>query len=112
MSDIELLEERNIIEKKLKKSNDINHKKDLHLINIHHATLKQLDLLTIINLVAVIIGAIVGYYGMNFKKMGKPGNILSIKYPNIFVIVLSIISSTAIILYYMYNKKLFNYKDN
>ena len=49
MSDIELLEERNIIEKKLKKSNDINDKKDLHLINIHHATLKQLDLLTIIN---------------------------------------------------------------
>ena len=109
MPDIELFEEHNMLQNKLKNSNNINDKKDLHLINIHHATLKQLNLLTIINLIAAIIGIIVGYYGMNFKYMSKPGNIFSIKYPHVFVILLSIFASTSIILYYIYNKNLFSY---
>jgi len=85
--------------KKLDKMNEI-HKND-----IHYKSLKHLSLLTLISLVSFPIAVITGYFGMNFKYMGAPvvgrNNILSIKYPNIKVILLCIVISVIIIYYYI-----------
>tara|TARA_B110000495_G_C22922426_1_gene538914 strand:+ start:523 stop:906 length:384 start_codon:yes stop_codon:yes gene_type:complete len=85
--------------KKLDKMNEI-HKND-----IHYKSLRHLSLLTLISLVSFPIVVITGYFGMNFKYMGSPvvgnNNILSIKSPNIKVILLCSVISVIIIYYYI-----------
>jgi len=57
---------------------------------------KALDILTLISLIFLPIGVIVGYFGMNFGSMGNPiGNnpgILNVKYGQILVFFLFFLS--------------------
>jgi len=70
---------------------------------------KSLDILTLISLIFLPIGAIVGYFGMNFGSMGNPtgsgSGILNIKYGQLFVYSLFFISIliTLIIIHRFYN---------
>lgn len=98
---------------KLKKKyiNDIRNTKLLD--NIHNYLKYKLNkiesrkrhILTLTNLIFLPLGIIVGYFGMNFKSMGNKGiknGILSIKYANIFTIVLFLISIVFVISMYYY----------
>ena len=73
---------------------------------------KSLDILTLITLIFLPIGAIVGYFGMNFGSMGNPiGNnkgILNVKYGQGLVFALFFISIgiTLLIIQQFYNFKL------
>ena len=81
---------------------DSNNKLDkinkAHINDIHHKSFQNLSLLTIITLISFPLGFITGYFGMNFKYMteGK-NNILNIKYPNIKIIIVCIITSLLVI---------------
>lgn len=73
---------------------------------------RKRHILTLTNLIFLPLGIIVGYFGMNFKSMGNKGirnGILSIKYANIFTIILFLISTIFVIsmyYYYFFMKKL------
>ena len=95
---------RHKILQKLNKNSDSNDKKldklnEMHRNDLHYNSFQIISLLTIINIVVLPLGIIVGYFGMNFTKMN---NIFSINNPHLFVLLLSILSS--IILLVGYNK--------
>jgi len=104
------IQERHKLLKQLNKTNYNDHRinklNDMHKNDIHYYGIKNLSLLTIINLIALPIGIIVGYFGMNFRNMGAPtqgkNNILNIKYPHLLVLSCCIISS--IIFVYLFNR--------
>lgn len=75
---------------------------EMHRNDLHYNSFRNISLLTIINLVVLPIGIIVGYFGMNFKKMN---NILSINKPQLFMLLLCILSSIILLVfYYKYSK--------
>ena len=95
---------RHAILQKLNKNSDGNDKQldklnEMHRNDLHYNSFRNISLLTIINLVVLPISIIVGYFGMNFKKMDK---IFSINNPNLFVLGISIILGGIII--FLYNK--------
>ena len=97
---------RHKILQKLNKNSDGNDKhldklNEMHQNDLHYNSLRNISLLTIINLVILPIGIIVGYFGMNFKKMN---NILSINNPQFYVLLLCILSSMILLAFY--------YKEN
>lgn len=105
------LQERHTFLKKLNKLNINDHRindhrinklNDIHKIDIHYHGIRNLSLLTIINLIALPIGIIVGYFGINFNNVstGK-NNILSIKNPQLFILLCCIISSSICV--YLFN---------
>lgn len=63
---------------------------------------KSIDVLTIISIIILPMTLITSYFGMNFVRMGTSnttyGGIFSFEYPQIFVIILSIVSIIIIIL--------------
>ena len=79
---------------------------EMHRNDLHYNSFRNISLLTIINIVVLPIGIIVGYFGMNFKKMNS--NILSINHPNYFVILLCILSSSSILYLYYKDSKYFD----
>lgn len=101
---------RHAILQKLNKNSDGNDKQldklnEMHRNDLHYNSFRNISLLTIINLVVLPIGIIVGYFGMNFKKMN---NILSINNPQLFVLLLCILSSITLLSFYYKENKYFD----
>ena len=99
------INKRHDILQKLNKKTDGNDKQldklnEMHRNDLHYNSFRNLSLLTIINIVVLPISIIVGYFGMNFKKMKT--NIFTIKNPNSFVLGLSVV--TGIIILFLYNQ--------
>ena len=65
-------------------------------------TVKKLNFMTLLNLIFLPLGIIVGYFGMNFKSMNHSNGIFSVKYGNTFVILLFIIFIIIFTLIYFY----------
>ena len=83
----------------------INILKDYNLNILHLNKVKKLNLMTLINLVFLPLGIIVGYFGMNFKSMTYSNGIFSVKYGNTLVILLFIIFIILFTLIYFYIEK-------
>lgn len=77
-----LLSEIQILEKELKIINEF------HLNILHFKKKRRLDILTLVNTIFLPLSLIVGYFGMNFKSMGGPGQILTNKNGQILVFTL------------------------
>ena len=96
---------RHAILQKLNKNSDGNDKQldklnEIYRNDLHYNSFRNISLLTIINLVVLFIGIIVGYFGMNFKKMN---NLLSINNPQLFVLLLCILSSITLLYFIIKN---------
>jgi len=94
---------------------DSNNKLDkinkAHINDIHHTSFLNLSLLTIITLISFPLGFITGYFGMNFKYMAEGKNkIFNIKYPNIKIIIVCII--TALIVIYLFDSYFMKFDDD
>lgn len=92
--------------KKILKMNEI------HRNNIHFHTIRNISLLTIINLIGLPLTIIVGYFGMGFKGMYGKNNILSIKNPNLFVILFGVVCSSLVLYFYYKEYKNFDLDKN
>lgn len=77
--------------------------KDYNLNILHLSKVNKLNLITLINLIFLPLGIIVGYFGMNFKSMND--GIFSINNGNFFVILLFIIFIIIFTLIYLYVEK-------
>jgi hypothetical protein len=110
--ELDALEIRNNVEykdsrKKLEKlKKNIKLFTDYNSMVLQHKQKTSIDLISLIGLIFLPFGIITGYFGMNFKGMGECGKktvgVFSIKYPNLFVFILFVIS-TIIIGYFYFN---------
>lgn len=98
-----LLNKLNSMDTNEEDSKKISKMNDIHRNNMHFHTIRNISLLTIINLIGLPLTIIVGYFGMGFKGMYGKNNVLSVKNPNLFVILLGVVCS-SIVLYFYYKE--------
>ena len=77
--------------------------KDYNLNILHLSKVNKLNLITLINLIFLPLGIIVGYFGMNFKSMND--GIFLIKNSNFFVFILFVLFIIMFTLIYLYLEK-------
>lgn len=79
-----------------------------HMENVVKYYLQRIEtgkthLLTLVNLIFLPLGFIVGFFGMNFKSMGTPSlskGIFTVKHSEKLVFLLSFLSAISIIMFY------------
>lgn len=62
---------------------------------------KESKMIDILNISAVLIGLLLGYFGMNYEKLG-PGNFYKSKHFEQIIIIISFIIIGLVSLYYYY----------